>query len=173
MRFTVLMWTAGIFLVFGFLIAIFHYDLLVRPPWLQMGIFCAVLALAIAIPLGRAWNTDGKPVRAFLNALLLAIWFSMKVSLIILMGYIPALNACFDDSPRERHRAKVLRFGSGKMERYIHVESWRGNESEFIHVSKDLARARPERVVVTTRAGFLGFEWVVSVVAARKTPETK
>lgn len=161
---------AGLFLATGLALTLFGSIRIVRPPWIAAGVLCVVVILAIAIPLGRAWSKEGtragKPVRAFLHALLPAALAGMMTSWIVVRGYLPAINAWFDDSPAEQHRVNVQSFGSGKMRRYIHVDSWRGNESEFVQVSTDLARARPPQVVVTTRAGALGFEWVVEVVAA-------
>lgn len=170
MRFVVLIAAVGIFLLTGLALTLFGSIRIVRPPWLGAGVLCVVVILAIAIPLGRAWSQEGKwaghPVRAVLHALLLAALAGMMTSWIVFRGYLPALNAWLDDSPAAQHRVNVQSFGTGKMRRYLTVDSWRGNDFEVIQVPTDLAEARPRSLVVTTRSGLFGMEWVESVVDA-------
>lgn len=79
-------------------------------------------------------------------------------------GWLCATNAWLDDSaPTERRVLVEGRIG-GKGPRRLKVDSWlHAGETEKVHVPRVVYDANPSFVIVTTRAGFFGFEWVDTV----------
>lgn len=133
----------------------------------QMGpllLIAALVMLVIAVLVARRVRTWKTRIKAFL-----AIGFLGTGGLtLILFGHLGACNALLDDSASSHHRVKVLEMSKMRRgRRLVEVESWRvPGEREWFYASADVVEASTE-LIVTTRSGALGFEWIDDVRAAR------
>jgi hypothetical protein len=145
----------------------FDANQMLEHPFLGVALLAGAVVLAIVIPAGRAFYTPDKPRwRAFATALPLGAFCGVTVFWLVLFGFIPAINAWLDDSPPHLQRVQVVGFGSGKSRDMLYIE--RDGGKRGLTVPDHIIEQRPKHVIVKTRAGFLGFEWVESVEAAPK-----
>jgi len=161
-------WTAPVVL------AKLFADPLDRAPYLislSAGIGVAVLLCAARWPLVRgALSGSGSAGPVASTAILLAIAFCPTWAIGIGLG----LNRAFDRSPPVAHECRVLEWQRpGKGRARCLVTSWRGNPAEALSAeliqggAPDTAfGCTPGRtLLVSTRAGWLGWEWIAGVRA--------
>jgi hypothetical protein len=136
-------------------------------PFLGVGLLAGAVVLALEILAGRAFITNDKPTwRAFATALPLALFCGVTTFWLVLFGFIPAINSWFDDSPAQSQRVEVVGFGSGKSRDMLYIAHDGGKRG--LNAPDHVLELRPKHVIVKTRAGFLGFEWVESIAAVPK-----
>lgn len=117
----------------------------------------AVLVLGGAIAIGKAAGDFalGMYVVAAIGPVTCA-WISY--------GFVPAINAVFDDSPATTHHVKVRRFERHRGKSYwIYVDSWRpGHTEEKLFTTKAVKERNPAYVDIVSHEGALGLEFVTS-----------
>ncbi len=125
-------------------------------PMVAIGLpLCCLGALIVA--------SRGETPRARGKRFLVALGVGAPFATLFLFGHLCAWNAWLDDSPPIEHRVDVLEAGrKARGQRRLEVPSWRApGEREVLWISIDFDDA--PTLIVTTRAGFLGYEWMDDV----------
>ena len=116
-----------------------------------------VAALLFAI---RGETTKSRAARFFS-----VLGIGAPFATMFLFGHLCTWNALLDDSPPIEHRVDVLDAGrKARGQRRLEVPSWRApGEREVLWISVGVADS--PTLIVTTRAGALGYEWIDDVRA--------
>jgi hypothetical protein len=157
----------GAFVVTGLVLLLCHPTWqMLDPPYEIVALLLSPLVLAALIAMFRAWDDN----RARVGGTAGILQIGLLVFALIVWGFLPAANAFLDDSTPRNHVVEVRDRGRQRgSSRPVHVESWRGKaEGERLRVDADIVDGATH-LIVTTRAGGLGFEWVERIRASHRS----
>ena len=159
LRIAIGLWAVGVVLA-GVLLLFHPRWQMLDPPYAGVGLFVAPPVVATIVVIFRAWKERGPRIGATAGVINLGLFTFASFT----WGLIPFMNAALDDSAAVEHRVRIMtRMRKRASMRAVGVTSWRGDvDLESITVDADVVDGRDE-VIVTTRRGGLGFEWVERV----------
>lgn len=132
-------------------------------------VLVVVVAVSLVVTLALCVRARLDEAGAYFGAVAFVVMVDTLVVATALYGYMTAFNAWFDDSPPRMHTVEVRELGYRRgSKQTIDVDSWRtpgGRESFWAPV--DRLVSKPKRVVVTTHAGYFGYEWISDVAPAK------
>ncbi|HEU0036240.1 MAG TPA: hypothetical protein VFQ53_36755 [Kofleriaceae bacterium] len=134
---------------------------MVHTPFVPSLVGGGIVVVALALLVVSKMAPGGR-VRVFL---LLMVYGEVAITIGV-FGYLKTINAVFDGSEAQWHRANVIEIWKpSRGPRRIMLESWRApGDVDHLEAPDDLD-ASVKEVLVNTRDGALGFEWVVSIKA--------
>lgn len=136
------------------------WQILDEPILPLIGIIAAVLVVVALLAMRKA--EDGQEISTIF---IIVVGGGGMFSLISVLGYLVFFNAQLDNTGVSRtHQVKIVEVVRERgMKWTVEVESWRQpGGTEEIWVPSELVKQGKE-VVVTTREGFFGFEWISDV----------
>jgi hypothetical protein len=148
----------------GFLLVLSSDEFqLVESPTIAIIVAMSVCAVVVIVVAGL-WTKE------WLMAFLTCGMVASLTFVLLRFGYVPAINALFDDSPGHTHRVKIRKAFPRKalFTRKLLVDSWRANpDGEVIHVPVTILDRSPTHVELTVRDGALGYEWISAIKPMR------
>jgi len=155
----------GGFLAIGaVLVLVYHNQQLVDPPFLKSFLVVGPLAL-IATVVQFVYIKDWGARAGMLALMTILCLFTQFVAV---FGWLNWINSDLDRSRPTEHHVEVRGQSHHKGQKVLLVEPWHmDREFQNVNVSDDLAAQKPKRIIVTTRAGAWGFEWISNVKVVR------
>jgi hypothetical protein len=139
------------------------------PGWLWIACIVSVVLAAVAYLAWRRWLTGGIQRKNEISLGVLLVLVSFILGFPCTVGYLCLLNGGLDHSAVAVHQVRLLRTtkSSGKTTTYYFVaEDWQRPQHEvWFEVRRRVyaAHRAGAPLVVTTRSGWLGQEWLQSI----------